>query len=418
MRLIESLRARSSHLLTSSIVALVFVSGFALGNQYAIGSAQSQLSPPPGSEKLFEPFWQVYNLIQDSYVDPEGDEIAPQALVDGAISGMVAALDDEFSGYMNAETYPLINQELEGEIEGIGVVIRTIPDTGEIEIISVMLDSPAERAGIRQGDIFFAVEGEDVSAMTQLELAQKVRGPEGSEVKLTLKRGDELIDFTVERARIIIPMIESRMLDNNIGYVRLNQFGPQARQEMDAAIEALGGNQLDGLVLDMRGNPGGLLSAAIDISSAFIKDGTILIEDFGNGKEQVFTTNGSYNGLTVPLVVLVDEASASASELVAGALQDNGRATIVGEPTFGKGTVQTWQQLVNGGGIRLTIARWLTPARNWIHSNGIIPDIVVEWNPTTLDEDDDPQLQAAVAHLMEEIAAREAENLAGVASGN
>jgi len=331
---------------------------------------------------------------------------------------MVAALDDEFSGYMNAETYPLINQELEGEIEGIGVVIRTIPDTGEIEIISVMLDSPAERAGIRQGDIFFAVEGEDVSAMTQLELAQKVRGPEGSEVKLTLKRGDELIDFTVERARIIIPMIESRMLDNNIGYVRLNQFGPQARQEMDAAIEALGGNQLDGLVLDMRGNPGGLLSAAIDISSAFIKDGTILIEDFGNGKEQVFTTNGSYNGLTVPLVVLVDEASASASELVAGALQDNGRATIVGEPTFGKGTVQTWQQLVNGGGIRLTIARWLTPARNWIHSNGIIPDIVVEWNPTTLDEDDDPQLQAAVAHLMEEIAAREAENLAGVASGN
>jgi len=152
-------------------------------------------------------------------------------------------------------------------------------------------------------------------------------------------------------------------------------------------------------VLDLRGNPGGLLTTAIDVASAFVKDGTILIEDFGEGNEQIFEANGSYIGVSVPLVVLVDDNSASASELVAGALQDNGRATIVGVTTFGKGTVQTWQSLVNGGGIRLTIARWLTPNGNWIHGQGITPDVIVEWPVEGRDNTIDPQLNAAIELL-------------------
>lgn len=402
MNLMDGLYKRSTHLLTSAVIAIVFVAGFALGNQHAAG-AQSPLVAPAGAEESFQSFWQVYNLIQDNYVDPEGDEIDQQKLVDGAIQGMIESLGDQFSGYMDPETFPMINQELEGEIQGIGVVIRTIEETNLVEVVSVMSGSPAETAGIQAGDIFARVDGEDVTTMSQVELAQNVRGPEGSTVNLTMLRGDDLIDFVVERARIIIPMIESDVLDGDIGYVRLNQFGPNARQDIDSAIEAMQPDELSGLIFDLRGNPGGLLSAAIDVGSAFVPDGDILVEDFGNGREQVFPSNGSALDLNIPVVVLVDESSASASELVAGALQDNGTATIIGETTFGKGTVQTWQPLVNGGGVRLTVARWLTPDRHWIHKNGITPDYIVEWNPTSAQEANDPeqdlQLQAALDFL-------------------
>ncbi len=402
MNLMDGLNKRSTHLLTSAVVAIVFVAGFALGNQHAAG-AQSPLVAPPGVEEDFEPFWQVYNLIQDNYVDPEGDAIDQGKLIDGAIQGMIDSLGDQFSGYMDPESFPMINSELEGEIQGIGVVIRTVEVTNAVEVVSVMAGSPAEDAGIQAGDIFTTVDGEDVSAMTQVELAQNVRGPEGTTVDITMQRGEELIDFVVERARIVIPMIESEVLDDNIGYVRLNQFGPDARADIDAALETMTPDTLDGLIFDLRGNPGGLLSSAIDVGSAFVADGAILVEDFGNGREQIFDTNGSYLGLDIPVVVLVDESSASASELVAGALQDNDSATIIGETTFGKGTVQTWQPLVNGGGVRLTVARWLTPERNWIHHNGITPDYIVPWNPTSAEEANDPaqdrQLQAAIDYL-------------------
>jgi len=404
MNLLDGLYKRSAHLVTSAVVAIVFVAGFALGNQHAAG-AQSPLVAPAGVEEDFEPFWQVYNLIQDNYVDPEGDQLDQQKLIDGAIQGMIESLGDQFSGYMDPETFPMISQELEGEIQGIGVVIRTLPETNAVEIVSVMVGSPAEEAGILAGDIFAAVDGEDVSAMSQIELAQNVRGPEGSTVNLTMLRGDALVDFVVERARIVIPMIESEVLDDDIGYVRLNQFGPDARADINAAIDAMNPDELDGFIFDLRGNPGGLLSAAIEVGSAFVPDGTILVEDFGNGREQVIGANGTYLGLDMPVVVLVDEASASASELVAGAMQDHDSATIIGETTFGKGTVQSWQPLVNGGGIRLTVARWLTPDRNWIHHNGITPDYIVEWNPTSVEEATDPaqdaQLQAALGFLVD-----------------
>src|SRR6185295_13338160 len=155
---------------------------------------------------------------------------------------------------------------------------------------------------------------------------------------------------------------------------------------------------------DLRGNPGGLLTSAIDIASMFLKDGSVLVEDFGNGNTQTYKTNGKYLGYDIPLTILVDENSASASELVSGAMQDTGRATLVGVKTFGKGTVQTWQQLVNGGGIRLTIARWLTPDHHWIHGEGITPDVMVEWPEENRDPEIDPQLNAAVDYLSTHLA--------------
>lgn len=380
-----------------SLIGLVFAGGFALGLNMSVTHAQSDTSMPSEAETVFQPFWQVYNLIRSDYVE----DVAPDKLMEGALNGMIEALDDQFSGYMDPQIYPLMNDDLSGQVEGIGAVVRTNEETNEIEVVNVLEGAPAEAAGVLAGDVFVAVNGEDVAGWTQLELVGKVRGPAGTPVTITFRRGEENLDITITRARINIPNVESRMLDGNIGYVKLRDFTSDARQQIDTALNDLDVNNLSGLVFDLRGNPGGLLTSAVDIASAFIKNGVVLTEDFGGGRQQVYEANGSYIGTSVPMVVLVDGSSASASELVAGALQDRERATILGEVTFGKGTVQTWRELINGGGVRLTIAKWLTPNGHWIHQQGITPDIVVEWpqEAHTANPDVDPQLDAALQFL-------------------
>lgn len=382
------------------VFAAVFAGGFALGHQTPATYAQTQFTQPEDVRAEFEPFWQVFELIQKEYVDPENDPIDTSLLVNGAIKGMVEALEDQNSGYMNPELFPVLFDDLSGAIEGIGVVIQNNEKLGGIEVMNILEGTPAATAGIKIGDVFAAVNGEEVLGLTQIELAAKVRGPAGTSVNITMLRDGERVEFTLVRARIEIENVESWVIeDTHIGYIKLNEFTSTARNEIDSAIDALDPSTLDGLIIDFRGNPGGLLTSAINVASAFIKEGTILIEDFGNSREQVFQANGTYRELGIPLVVLVDERSASASELVAGALQDTGAATIVGEPTFGKGTVQTVQELVNGGGLRLTVARWLTPNRHWIHGAGITPDIIVDWDPESFDDPNDPQLASAVDHL-------------------
>lgn len=381
----------------SLVIVLVFISGFVLGSQRTLLMAQGTISAPAGTETEFEPFWQVFNLIQNSYLDR--DSISTEQLVDGAIGGMVDSLGDQFSGYMDAETFPLLNNDLSGEVEGIGAEVIADVDTDEIRIVNVLDGSPAKAAGLQAGDVFVRVNGEDVSKLSQLELVGKVRGPEGSTVTLTMRRDEALIEFTIIRAKIMVATVEYQKLENEIGYIKLRDFNEQALDQVKQAIGALGGESLSGLILDLRGNPGGLLSTAIDISSLFLEEGTVLVEDFGNEREQTYTANGEYIGYYVPLTILVDENSASASELVAGALQDQGLATIIGAQTFGKGTVQTWQPLVNGGGVRLTIARWLTPNGNWIHENGITPDVIVEQADEADEGGNDLQLRAAIDYL-------------------
>jgi carboxyl-terminal processing protease len=245
------------------------------------------------------------------------------------------------------------------------------------------------------GDVFVAIDGAPVEQMNQLELAGRVRGPEGTVVSITMRRGDELIDFDITRARITIPNVESRILDGDIAYVRLNQFTDSSREDIDRAFEELDVRKRAGLIFDLRDNPGGLLTAAIDVASAFIPDGTIVTERFGDGRETVFSATGAYADIQTPIVVLVNEGSASASELVSGAMQDRGVATVLGTTTFGKGTVQTWNDLSNGGGVRLTIARWLTPNGRWINEAGITPDVIVEWTPQHYGDPDDRQLERA-----------------------
>ncbi|HYO89604.1 MAG TPA: S41 family peptidase [Candidatus Limnocylindrales bacterium] len=379
---------------TALLVIMLLTAGFLMGSLHSVTSAQgdTQSSDPNIADVVSE----VYNLMRSEYIDP----IDAEKALDGALSGLMGSLNDPFSSYMNPESFARTNEEMQGQIQGIGVVIRTNEDTGAIEVVSVLEGSPAQAAGVHSGDIFHAINGELATEMTQDDLASKVRGPEGTDISITFARGDELIDMIITRSRITIPNVESRIVGNNIAYIKLNQFSTDARADIDRALEELSVNERDGLVFDMRDNPGGLLSSAIDVASAFIPSGPVVTEWFSEDHQQVFEATGDYAGITVPIAVLVNEGSASGSELVAGAIQDTGVAMLIGERTFGKGTVQTWHELSNGGGVRLTIARWITPGGRWIHHRGIVPNTLVMWNPTDYDDANDPQLDAAIQFLL------------------
>lgn len=393
--------------------ALIFLLGFAFGTQQGALLAQDRPSLTPEQEVLFEPLFQTYDLLQTQYVEP----VDPETLVDGAISGMVDSLDDPYTNYVGPDLFAFVDSDLSGEIEGIGVVISPAEDENEIMIVNVLEDTPAQRSGLEEGDIFVAVNGEEVYGFDNLELAARVRGPAGTTVNLTMRRGDELIDFVVERARIVIPNVETDILEGDIAYIRLSQFSSPARSQIDDALAELNVNSRSGLIFDLRGNPGGFLSTAVEIGALFVEDGTLLTEEFSGNRvdsfevrdgivyrvtdrgESVYTRNAAYANITVPIVVLVDERSASASELVTGAWQDYGVVTVVGETTFGKGTVQTQTELVNGGGVRVTIARWLTPAGSSISGEGVTPDVVVSAENDGGANGRDAQLDAAIKVL-------------------
>ena len=396
--------------LTNSLLILVLIAiSFQIGLSWGQGGflQAGQVSLNEEEKQAFEVFWETYQLIQEDYLDP----VETDVLVEGAIAGMIDSLGDQYSGYMSSEAYSLMNEDLSGEIQGIGVIIHTIMELNAIEVANILKDTPAERAGVQVGDIFIKVNGEDVIGVNQLELASLVRGPVGTTVDITFLRGEEQIEMTIERAAIPVPTTEYVVLEDNIGYIRLYDFNDNSRPQIDLAVEAMGGNTLEGLILDLRGNPGGTLTSAIQVASAFIEDDVVLRREFADDHEEIHQSDGSYAGYTFPVVLLVNGQSASASELVAGALQDYELATIVGEITFGKGTVQILHNLSNGGGVRLTIARWLTPKGNWIHEQGVTPNIVVEWALedryyTDINDAEsvagDPQLQAALDVLQGE----------------
>jgi carboxyl-terminal processing protease len=397
------LRHTRRYLVTGLFVLVIFTAGFAVGNLQFVTLASTDhadVLPPANADQEFAAFWETYNLIQKNYVSVPNQEV----LINGAIKGLVDSLDDQYSGYVEPAFFDYVDDNLSGEIEGIGVTITEVEDTGEIEVVNVLPGTPADEAGLREGDIFLEVDGEDVTQLDYLELVTRVRGPAGSIVNLKMLREEAEVEFDIERARIEIPNTETAIYDDSIGYVKLNQFTANARGDIERALEEINAAELDGLIIDVRGNPGGYLNSVLEVTSAFLEDGVIVYEQFSDETEQTFTADGTYLGLDIPLVILVDERSASASEILAGALKDQGAATIIGMTTFGKGTVQTQSELVNGGGVRLTIARWLTPDRQWIHEVGISPDITVEWDEDARAEnpDDDPQLDAALEFLQTE----------------
>ena len=270
-----------------------------------------------------------------------------------------------------------------------------------------MPGSPAEEAGLEPGDLIIAIDGEDMTGIDGDLVIKRVLGPAGTTVEITVRREGEAepLIFNVTRAKIVIPSIESEMLDDQIGYIRIFTFGYTTTPDLRAAIQDLRDQDVQGLVFDLRNNGGGLLKTAIEVTSEFFPQGKIVLhERYGDGREDILDTIPGGTAIDIPVVILVNEGSASASEVVAGAIQDYERGKLVGAPTFGKGSVQSWVPLNNEqGAVRITIAKWLTPNERTIHEIGLTPDVIVEMTDEDYEAERDPQLEKAVEILLDEI---------------
>lgn len=354
-------------------------------------------APPEDMDTLFRPFWQAWEIVHNQYVDQPVDDIT---LMRGAIRGMLDSLGDQHTSYMDPEQFRQANIPLRGEYEGIGAWVDTT--TEYLTIVSPMPDSPAEKAGLKAGDQIIAIDGDDMTGIDGNVALQRVIGPAGTEVTLTiLREGEpEPFDVTLNRAHIVVPSVQSEMLEDRIGYIQLSTFGDTTTEDLRRALENLRSENPTGLILDLRNNGGGGLQTAIEVASEFVGDGAIMYEEYGDGSRDTYNAIKGGLATEIPLVVLINEGSASASEIVAGAVQDTGRGKLVGVTSFGKGSVQTWVPLKdNQGAVRVTIARWLTPNGRTIHEVGLDPDLVVELTEEDIEAERDPQLDKAIELL-------------------
>ncbi|HEC21814.1 MAG TPA: S41 family peptidase [Chloroflexi bacterium] len=389
-----------------TLAGLIFVAGVATGASLDVAGTVGFFPPSalpvpaagvPDEETAdeFKVFWEVWNTIEDRFYYDLPDR---RTRIYGAINGMLETLDDPYTAFVPPEVARILREDNSGEFEGIGAYVEEAPDGG-VFIIRVFEDGPAAQAGLRAGDIVVAVDGQDITRATLNEALLLIRGPAGTDVTLTVVREgeDQLLEFTITRARLEIPTVEARMLDDNIGYVALFEFNSVASRRLTDAVEELLDQGAEAIILDLRNNPGGFLDQAIDVADLFLPEGVVVIQRDVDGNERIHRSRDGQIAEDVPLVVLVNEGSASASEIVAGAIQDRGRGTLIGETTFGKGSVQLQFDLSDGSQLRVTYANWYTPNDRSISEEGITPDIIVE-TPTEPSEED-PQLERAIQYL-------------------
>ncbi|WP_050749843.1 S41 family peptidase [Synechococcus sp. BL107] len=340
---------------------------------------------------------QVWQIVYRDYLDSSGDydektwrqlrrnllqkSFAGSAESYEAIRGMLASLNDPYTRFLDPKQFKEMRIDTSGELMGVGIQLSLDKATKELVVVSPIEGTPASRAGVLSKDVIVTIDGRSTKGMSTEDAVKLIRGPEGSEVVLGLRRGGEIIDFPLTRDRIEINAVSYKLNttqdQRKIGYIRLKQFNANAAKEMREAARSLEDQDVDGYVLDLRGNPGGLLEASIDIARQWLNEGIIVSTQTREGIRDVRRATGS--AITdKPLVVLIDQGSASASEILSGSLQDNARAKLVGQKTFGKGLVQAVRGLSDGSGLTVTIAKYLTPKGTDIHKNGIEPDVKSE----------------------------------------
>jgi len=395
------------------IVVGSFSGGFIAGQAFPLLKKTSTAATPAnpsvtsnsnsGSEnldQLFAPFWETWNYVNEQFVDQPVDHTL---MMRGAISGMLASLGDKHTSYMDPVMYEQQNAPLQGEYEGIGAWVDV---TGEyVIIISAMPGSPAEEAGLKPDDQIRGVDGEDMTGIQGDLVLRRILGEAGTPVILTVyrKSNDTTFDVTIVREKITIPSVTGEMLDNGIAYVQLVNFGEKTTQDLKKILNDLMKENPKGLILDLRNNGGGYLNTAIEVSSQFVSENPIMIEEFGDGERITYKAKPNGIATKIPLVVLINEGSASASEITAGAIQDHQRGVLVGKTSYGKGSVQNWVSLQNDqGAIRITIARWLTPNERQINEVGLTPDFEVEITEEDIEAGRDPQLDKAIELLLGE----------------
>lgn len=346
----------------------------------------------------FQLIFQLWQLIKDDYLDKA--EVTESQLFYGAMTGSVASLNDPYSIFLNPTQAKEFEQELAGNFEGIGAEIGV--KNNVLTIISALPNSPAQKAGLRSKDQILAIDNFDTASLTLDQAIGLIRGKSGTVVSLIIKRPaeTELIEFKITRAKIEITSVEWQILKNNIAYLKISNFNQETINKFKIAVNNILLNNPKGIILDLRNNPGGYLDTAIEIASYWVEEGAIVEEDYRDPAKNIkYYARGSAKLKEIKTVALVNGGAASASEIIAGALQDYQLATIVGEKTFGKGTIQDLKALADGSAVKLTIAHWLTPNGQSIEENGITPDIEVELTKADYDNDQDPQLDKAIEIL-------------------
>lgn len=318
----------------------------------------------------------IMDILNENYVGEK--KIDKKILLQGAVKGMLESLDDPHSNYFTKSELESFKEDLKGTYVGVGMVVQKRVNE-PLTVVSPIEDGPAFKVGVKPKDKIIAIDGEATYKLTSEESVKKLKGEPNTKVKVTVYREatKETKDIEIERAVVELKYVKHRMLDDKIGYLRLTQFGENVYPDVKKAMEDLQKNNMKALVFDLRSNPGGALDQAIKISSMFLKEGRVVSVKSKEGAEQVSNREGKYYG-DFPLVILINGGSASASEIVAGAIKDNKRGILVGEKSFGKGSVQTLIPLPDGDGMKLTIAKYYTPSGISIHGKGIEPDVVVE----------------------------------------
>jgi carboxyl-terminal processing protease len=385
-------------LLVALVTGVAFLAGFAARASFAPESATAAVAPAHSEEQeVFRTFWEAWHILERDFY---GDLPDNREMTYDAIHGVIDNLGDEYTAFLEPEMAAIVREDMSGSFDGIGAVVN-MNDNGQLEIIRTFEDRPAARAGLKPGDIVLAVGDTAIEQMSVFEAVALIRGPAGSVARLTIKRQDVEEPFIVEvvREKIEMPVVESKMLDDDIAYLKLAEFNAQATSKLKVELRSLLTEEPAGLILDLRDNPGGFLDVAVEIGSQFVGEGSILVERLKEGEDRDYPAQGGGLATDIPLVVLVNGGTASASEIVAGAVQDSGRGILIGEQTLGKGSVQLSHYLSDGSELRVTIAHWFTPNGRAIHGEGLAPDIQVDMTSEDIEAGRDPQLQRAIEYL-------------------
>lgn len=391
------------------IVILSFLLGWQLGQrdvQVKWANFRPSVSivnkvPPKNINIDFKLFWDTWDLLSRSYYDKKA--IDPTKLFYGAISGMVAAVGDPYTMFLPPEQQKFSKEELNGSFEGVGIELGFNKDK-RLVVIAPLSGTPAEKAGIKPGDLIVKIDDKDTTNMSLPEAVNLIRGPKGSKITLAIFREGETDTrmFNLTRDTIIVKSVEVSYKDTKSGkkvaIIKLSRFGERTNDEWNEAVSSLLSANSQAVVLDLRNNPGGFLESAVFIGSEFLDGGNVVLQEDSEGNRMPFKVNRNGKLLSIPMEVLINKGSASASEIVAGALQDRKRAQLIGEKSFGKGTIQEAQDLAGGAGIHITVAKWLSPNGRWVNdTQGFEPDIAVGMDKE--DATKDPQLDKAIELL-------------------
>ena len=373
---------------------------FRLGNSlaYSLEAREAAFGNQPGEKIDFNLYWEVWDKLKNNYVDT--NRLSDQDLFYGSLRGLAAATEDPYTVFLDPEESKEFSDDLSGTFEGIGAELGFRNDIPTV--IAPLDDTPAQKAGLMAGDKIYAVNDEATIGLSLNAIVRKIRGPKGTEVTLTIIRGQEPPqDIKIVRSVIITKSVKTELLEDGLFLIKVSNFNTDTEYLFNEAVNQALLSDPRGLILDLRNNPGGYLETAVILASEWVEEGMIVAEQFNNNRRSEYAAHGRARLANIPTVVLVNGGSASASEIVAGALRDYRKATIVGEKTYGKGSVQSLSNLKDGASLKITVAKWLTPAGDYIHDSGLEPNVIVEMTREDINNNRDPQLDKAREILLD-----------------